>query len=260
MSVFLFDDLVFGPVMSRRLGVSLGINVLPINRKICSFNCIYCECGWTEKASIPKEEFPPMALIIDALERKILELINDNILPDSITFAGNGEPTLYPDFPEIVTKVIELRDKYLPKTLITLLSNATTIRDKAIEEALLNIDQNILKLDAGEELLFKFINRPEKSVKKDNLVENIAAFKGKVIIQSLFLKGIMPDGTIFDNTTQQALNEWIADIKKINPLFVMIYSIARTTPLKGIEKINKATLYDISRQLISEGIKAKFYE
>lgn len=260
MAVFLFDDLVFGPVMSRRLGISLGINLLPINRKICSFNCIYCECGWTEKANIPKNDFPPADLILEILENKIIELVKDNVIPNSITFAGNGEPTLHPEFPQIVEKIISLRDEYLPKTLISLLSNATTISDVNIAKTLLNIDQNILKLDAGNESLYKFINRPLNHLSKNNLVENIASFKGKVIIQSLFLRGINADGTIFDNTSSESLHEWIEHLKKINPLYVMIYPIARSTPLKEIEKINKTTLDDIAIQLISEGIKVKVYK
>jgi wyosine [tRNA(Phe)-imidazoG37] synthetase (radical SAM superfamily) len=246
--------------MSRRLGVSLGINLLPTNRKICSFNCIYCECGWTEKANIPNEEFPPADLILEILENKIIELVKDNAIPDSITFAGNGEPTLHPEFPQIVEKIIILRNKYLPKTLITLLSNATTISDVNIAKTLLNIDQTILKLDAGDESLFQFINRPLNHLSKNNLVENIASFKEKVIIQSLFLRGIQADGIVFDNTTTESVNEWILDLKKIKPLYVMIYPIARSTPLKGIEKISKANLDNIAKQLISEGIMVKVYE
>lgn len=260
MAVFLFDNLVFGPVMSRRLGISLGINLLPINRKICSFNCIYCECGWTEKAHIPNEEFPPADLILEILENKIIELVNDNAIPDSITFAGNGEPTLHPEFSQIVEKIISLRDKYLPKTLISLLSNATTISDVNIAKTLLNIDQNILKLDAGNESLYKFINRPLNHLSKNNLSENIANFKGKVIIQSLFLRGIHADGTVFDNTTPESVIEWIEHLKKINPLYVMIYPIARSTPLKGIEKVSKSTLDNIAKQLMLEGINVKVYE
>ena len=189
MSTFLFDRIIFGPVKSRRLGVSLGINLLPASRKVCNFNCIYCECGWTFDKSKEKGSLPKREEIYKALEKKLSEMKAKNKPPDVITFAGNGEPTLHPDFPAIVDDCIDLRNKYFPDTRIAVLSNSTTITIPSVREALLKVDQNILKLDSGFDLTVRIHNQPRVNVKVTELIANLKQFNGQLIIQTLFLRG-----------------------------------------------------------------------
>ena len=159
MSTFLFEDIIFGPVNSRRLGVSLGLNLVPVNRKICTFNCIYCECGWTNERHLPADGFPDRKLIASSLRQKLAELKNGGILPDSLTYAGNGEPTLHPEFQGIITDTIAIRDEFTPESQIVVLSNASLADRPGIREALNKVDRNILKLDTGFEKTLECINR-----------------------------------------------------------------------------------------------------
>ena len=255
MSTFLFDRIIFGPVKSRRLGVSLGINLLPANRKVCNFNCIYCECGWTLDTSTEKSSLPKRDEIYKALDKKLSEMKAKNTYPDVITFAGNGEPTLHPDFPEIVDDCIELRNKYFPDARIAALSNSTTITIPSVREALLKVDQNILKLDSGFDLTVRVHNQPRVNVRVAELIGNLKQFNGQLIIQTLFLRGSY-NGRSIDNTTPKEIETWLKAIEMIKPYEVMIYTISRDTPDGGrLEKVPLAELKRIAQMVNRLGIK-----
>ncbi len=255
---FLFHEVIFGPVRSRRLGLSLGINLLPLHSKFCSFNCIYCECGWTSPGQEVTLSLPSRADVYHYLEKRLIQLSKEDYLPDALTFAGNGEPTLHQDFPAIVEDSLSLRNKYAPKATVAVLSNASRISDLRVFNALKQLDQNILKLDAGSESLFTLINNPMSPVNYQRLIENLVRFEGKVIIQSMFLRGVFRGETI-DNTTDQAVSDWIEQLKKIRPEQVMIYPIARATPVHQLEKILVSELNEIAEKVKSAGIKVSVY-
>jgi wyosine [tRNA(Phe)-imidazoG37] synthetase (radical SAM superfamily) len=254
----LFHDVVFGPVKSRRLGVSLGINLLPVNSKFCTFNCIYCECGW-DSQQLPKgEKLPGRELVRRRLEDKLIVLKESGMRPDAITFAGNGEPTIHPAFPAILDDTVRLRDQYFPYAAVSVLSNASMLDKPAVFEALKKADNNILKLDAGTEEMFRLINNPKSNITLAGLVEKLKAFQGKVIIQTLFLRGEYM-GKSFDNSAGQELEHWISLIKEIRPQYVMIYPIDRETPLKTIENIPFEELRQIGERIEKEGIRTQVY-
>jgi wyosine [tRNA(Phe)-imidazoG37] synthetase (radical SAM superfamily) len=255
MPTFLFDRIIFGPVKSRRLGVSLGINLLPASKKVCNFNCIYCECGWTIDTSKEKSILPEREEIYKALDRKLSQMKAKNNHPDVITFAGNGEPTLHPDFPAIVEDCIELRNKYFPEARIAVLSNSTTITIPHIREALLKVDQNILKLDSGFDLTVRIHNQPRVNVRVAELIGNLKGFNGQLIIQTLFLRGSY-NGRNIDNTTSEEVETWLKAIEMIKPYEVMIYTISRETPEGGqLEKVPMAELKRIAGMVNRLGIK-----
>jgi wyosine [tRNA(Phe)-imidazoG37] synthetase (radical SAM superfamily) len=259
MSGFLFSEMVFGPVKSRRLGNSLGINLLPANRKICTFNCIYCECGWTPDENLLKQELPARAQISDALEERLIRMKLDNDIPDSITFAGNGEPTIHPEFPEIIDDTLKLRTKYFPHAEVTVLSNSSTLHKQRVFEALNRVDNNILKLDAGLEATFQKINKPaSKELTLDKIVQQLRKFKQKAIIQTLFLRGVV-DGEKIDNTKPAEIHAWINHIRSIRPRYVMLYPIDRATPAKGLEVVSREDLYHIADQLNEIRVKYSVY-
>lgn len=252
MSTFLFDDIVFGPVQSRRLGVSLGINLLPTNSKVCTFDCIYCECGWTDKGEnvglLPKKED-----VISRLE-SILSDRKENGLPiDAITFAGNGEPTMHPNFPEIIDVTVKLRQKYYPSARISVLSNATLIHKPKVFHALLNVDDNILKLDSGFEETIRKINCPLGDFNLTRLIESLEAYKGKLTIQTMFIRGTY-EGAPIDNTTEEEIEQWLKVLAKINPKRLMVYTIARDTAAPGIESVTKQELEQIAERARALGI------
>ncbi len=250
---FLFDKLIFGPVFSRRLGISLGINLLPEDSKICNFNCIYCECGWTDSVLTNKIELPTREQFYNQLDSKLQQMRNDNSALDVITFAGNGEPTLHPQFAEIIDDTIALRDKYFPKVKVAVLSNATMLASPKIVAALQKIDQNILKLDSAIESTINTINQPLTRYKLETIVENLKQFNGRLIIQTLFIRGIVKNKMV-DNTTKEEIEMWLKLIQDIKPLQVMIYTIARETPLSDLEKISVAQLNEIALQVNKLGI------
>jgi wyosine [tRNA(Phe)-imidazoG37] synthetase (radical SAM superfamily) len=257
MATFLFDEIIFGPVRSRRLGVSLGINLLPTKRKICNFNCIYCECGWTRDIEKAVSHLPGREEVYNALDRKLSELIKKNIIPDVITYAGNGEPTLHPDFPGIIDDSIILRDKYFKKTRIAVLSNATTISNPLIKNALLKVDQNILKLDSAFDSTIKIHNQPRVNVNVEELINNLIGFDGKLIIQTLFLRGIH-NGKVVDNTTRVEIREWLKALERIKPSEVMIYTISRDTPEGArLKKVPLNELKEIAALVESIGIRTQ---
>jgi wyosine [tRNA(Phe)-imidazoG37] synthetase (radical SAM superfamily) len=257
MATFLFDDIIFGPIKSRRLGVSLGINLLPTNRKICNFNCIYCECGWTNISEKASSHLPSRVDVYNALEQKLSEMKEKNQPPDVITYAGNGEPTLHPEFPGIIDDSITLRNRFFPDAKIAVLSNSTTITNPLIKAALLKADKNILKLDSAFDSTVKVHNQPQTNLNVEELIKNLRGFDGKLIIQTLFLRGSF-NGAVVDNTTPAEINAWLKAIERIRPSEVMIYTISRDTPEGGqLNKIPVKELRGIAAMVENLGIKTQ---
>lgn len=252
MPTFLFDKIIFGPVKSRRLGVSLGINLLPTNIKVCSFDCIYCECGRNPKKYDEKVVLPTRAEVQQKLKEKLEEMVAENLLPDVITFAGNGEPTLHPEFAGIIDNTIELRNQLAPNARIAVLSNATMIYKKEVFHALMKIGDNIQKLDSAFEETIKLLDCPNKNFSLTKTVDQLTAFQGKVIIQTLFVRGSYKAQTV-DNTTEKEISAWIELLKKIKPSQVMIYTIARDTPTNTLEKVPLHDLNTLAKQVKSAG-------
>jgi len=259
MSGFLFNEIIFGPVRSRRLGNSLGINLLPVHRKFCTFDCIYCECGWTPPEDKSEMALPTRAVIAEALETRLIQLQAKNNPPDSITFAGNGEPTIHPDFHGIINDTIKLRNKYFPHCEITVLSNSSMLDKKDVFDALMKVDNNVLKLDAGTEETFRLINKPRSSqLTLEKIVANLQNFKQKAIIQTLFVRGEV-DGVKVDNTTPEEIKLWLSHINRIKPRYVMLYPIERETPVAGLEVISKEELLAIAEKLNQIRVKYSVY-
>jgi len=257
MGTFLFDEIIFGPIKSRRLGVSLGVNLLPEDYKYCTYDCLYCECGWTLDQKT-KLKLHSRNEIYQALEQKLIEMKSENQPPDNITFAGNGEPTIHPEFAEIIDDTITLRDKYFPNALISVLSNATQIQKKSVLNALNKVDQNILKLDSAIDKTYQLINRPKAKINVATLVERMKAFKGNLSIQTLFVRGKY-EGEQFDNTTDYEVDRWLDLIKIIKPKNVMIYPIDRDTPHSDLEKIDSETLDKIGKKVKEAGFEVHIY-
>jgi len=258
MAGFLFHEVIFGPVRSRRLGLSLGINLLPRHSKFCSFNCIYCECGWTPPGSEKDQDLPLLNEVSQFLEQKLQELSDTDYLPDALTFAGNGEPTLHPKFSEIVDSTINLRDRYAPEANVAILSNASRIHDPDVFSALLKMDKNIQKLDSGSERIFKLMNNPVEPVKFHNLIADLKKFRGKVIIQSMFLRGTFR-GERVDNTNESEVGLWLDRLLEIKPEVVMIYPIARETPVHNLEKIPIFELERIAGRVRDAGLRVEVF-
>lgn len=247
MATFLFDNIIFGPVKSRRLGNSLGINLLPTNAKFCTFNCVYCECGWNSKGV--KIELPRVGDIVPAMEKYFSE--NTNPI-DVITFAGNGEPTINPDFPVIVAETVRLRNKYLPNVKISVLTNASNLGNKEVVAALKKIDEPILKIDTFIQSDFELINQPAAGMSIATIVDNIASNFKHPIIQTMFMRGNI-NNTFFDNTTEESLRVYFETLKRLSPSLVMIYSIARETPLSGLQKVAPDELEKIGADIRTLG-------
>lgn len=253
----LFEDVVFGPVNSRRFGRSLGINLLPLSNKVCNFNCVYCECGWTDLKSTKFSYFP-----FDIICAKIQQAFNNLSLkaeiPDCITFAGNGEPTMHPQFGEIMDRVIELRDHYLSGCKIVVLSNAALAGNQKVFDALQKADLRVLKLDAGSNAMFQLIDKPLSGKDLAWHISKLRAFNGQLIVQTIFLKG-WHNGQFIDNTTEEELNLWIQALKEIQPESVMLYTLDRPAPEPLLEKIQPALLNMICEQVNREGIPCHVY-
>ncbi len=256
MATFLFDEIIFGPVQSRRLGVSLGVNLLPVNVKVCSFDCIYCECGFTPKKHKEKAVLPTRQEVKQKLEEKLKKMAADNQKPDVITFAGNGEPTLHPEFFGIIVDTIELRNQLTPKARIAVLSNATMLHKPDVFNALLKVEDNILKLDSAFEETIELLDCPRGNFSLQKVVEQLKSFNGKVIIQTLFVKGEFKGQTV-DNTTEKEISAWLELLQKVQPEQVMIYTIARDTPIDTLEKIPVKKLDDIAAKVEKAGFKAQ---
>jgi wyosine [tRNA(Phe)-imidazoG37] synthetase (radical SAM superfamily) len=256
VATFLFDKIIFGPVKSRRLGVSLGVNLLPTDIKVCSFDCIYCECGRNPKKYEEKAVLPSRQEVQQRLKEKLEEMNADNLLPDVITFAGNGEPTMHKEFAGIIDDTIKLRNLLSPKARIAVLSNATMIHKKAVFDALLKIEDNIQKLDSAFEETIQLLDCPNKNFSLQKTVDQLTAFNGKVIIQTLFVRGSYKGETV-DNSTEKEISAWIELLKKIKPSQVMIYTIARDTPVDTLEKVSLSDLKAIAKRLENEGFRVQ---
>lgn len=259
MPVFLFEKIIFGPVKSRRLGVSLGINLLPLEYKFCNFDCIYCECGRTYKEKFIKNSFHKREEVSKELQKKLEEMKQEGQMPDVITFAGNGEPTMHPEFEKIIDDTIEIRNRLAPAAKIAVLSNATLINKPQIFEALKKIEYNILKLDSALEKTVKILNNPPKNYTIEKTVENLKKFDGNLTLQTMFVKGTYK-GEYIDNSTDMEVEQWMKLVKEINPKQVMIYTIERDTPEKGLQKVDKQRLAEISKIVESAGFATQVSE
>ena len=246
MATQLYDSIIFGPIQSRRLGVSLGVNLLALNKKICSFDCVYCECGFTQNDV--QGRFAEKKVVIENLESVLKEMLQNEKHLDVITFAGNGEPTLHPNFDEIIDATILLRNHYFPKAKISVLSNATTLNKESVIKALSKVDNNILKLDSGLVETIKLIDQPTSSnFSIDTVINGMLRFNGDFIMQTMFLKGDF-NGIRIDNTTENEVNAWLEIVKITHPKQIMIYSIDRDTPVKTLEKVSKQELSEIAKK------------
>lgn len=251
MGTFLFDDIIFGPVNSRRLGISLGINLLPKESKLCNYNCIYCECGLSKVENYNR--IPSYTEIVSAMEENFRFLRENKLNIDAITFAGNGEPSLHPDFSKIVEKTIELRDIYLKGVDIIVLTNATLILNRDIAKALNMVDKAILKIDTVNEEDFLKINCPKENVEISDIILGIKKNINKIYIQTMFFRSTHA-GYCFDNTTDQSLIAYLEMLDYLKPQQVMIYSIARDTPLAGLQKVSAEELERIGDSIRRRGI------
>ena len=254
MSTIIYPSPIFGPVHSRRLGISLGINLMPADGKICTFDCIYCECGFN-KDHRTKTPHPTREHVAEALETKLKEMQQENIHPDVLTFAGNGEPTSHPHFDEIIDDTIRLRNKYCPQAKISVLSNSTFIHRPKIHEALSKVDNNILKLDTINAEYINKVDRPtQPSYDVNRIIADIKSFNGQAIIQTMFMKGTTEGGYDVDNTTEAFVAPWLETIKEIAPREVMIYTIDRETPDLHLQKATHEELDAIRDRVIALGI------
>lgn len=248
----LYDNIIFGPVRSRRLGLSLGVNLLPIDSKLCSFDCIYCECGWNDEHP-GKRRFNAREDVAKMLDETLAKMVAAGTPPDVITFAGNGEPTLHPDFELIIGDTIALRDKHCPNAKVSVLSNATQIHREDVRRALLKVDNNILKLDSAFDSTVQLMNKPQGSYTIARTVELLKAFNGNLIVQTMFLRGEYL-GKRVDNTTEEEVSAWLKLIEEIAPKQVMVYSLDRDTPCQTLEKVEKEELRAIAARVEALGI------
>ena len=254
MSTIIYPSPIFGPVRSRRLGVSLGINLLPADGKVCTFDCLYCECGFNA-AHRAHQPLPTREEVATALEERLKAMQAEGTAPDVLTFAGNGEPTVHPHFAEIIDDTLALRDKYFPQAKVSVLTNSTLVTRPAVFEALKRVDNNILKLDTVDVEYIKFVDRPTATYDLDTIIERLAAFGGNAVIQTMFMKGTV-DGKSVDNTGDEFVLPWLETVKKIAPREVMIYTIDRETPQEGLQKATREELDRIVALIKDAGIPA----
>ena len=252
----LFETLV-GPIHSRRLGSSLGINLLPQERKLCTYDCIYCECGWNSETEKKAIKLPTFEEVSELLEKRLQELVAQGVPVDSFTFAGNGEPTLHPQFPQVADFVMKMRDKYYPKAVVTLLTNATQLSRPEVFDAVLKLDNPVLKLDAGTAAMRTAINKPNKPEHTfEQLVDNLVRFGNRCIVQTLLLRG-ENDGHAISNVSDEEFAKYVEIVKKIGPKYVMLYAIDRATPEKKLEKLSVEELEKYAQIIRTEGIEVK---
>lgn len=252
MPTVIYPSPIFGPVHSRRLGVSLGINLMPSDGKICTFDCLYCECGLNAERR-PSLRRPSRKEVREALRQRLQSMKTDGPEPNVLTFAGNGEPTAHPEFPGIVDDVTALRDEYFPDAKVSVLSNATRVTDPNVFQALLKVDNNIQKLDTVNVSYINQLDRPAGRYDLDSIISSLKAFNGHVIIQTMFLEGIV-DGTDYCNTSEKYVGPWLEAVRSIGPSKVMIYTIDRETPVIGLRKASPETLDRIATRLRDIGL------
>ena len=253
MSTVIYPSPIYGPIHSRRLGISLGINLMPADGKVCTFDCIYCECGYNKdrRPTLPR---PTREEVAKKLEAKLVEMQRDGLKPDVLTFAGNGEPTGHPHFPEIIDDTIRLRDQYCPQAHVSVLSNSTFTYKPAVRDALMKVDNNILKLDTVDPAYIKKVDRPVKpAYDVKEIIDHLKSFHGHVIIQTMFMKGTM-DGEDVDDTGEAFVGPWLEAVREIAPKEVMIYTIDRETPDHDLQKASPEQLDAIRDRVISMGI------
>ena len=248
MSTVIYPSPIFGPIHSRRLGLSLGINLLPPDGKVCSFDCIYCECGFNADHR-PKQPLPTREEVAEQLEARLQQMVAEGQLPDVLTFAGNGEPTSHPHFPEIIEDTIALRNRYCPKAKVSVLSNSTFIHKPSVHDALMRVDNNILKLDTVSIDYIQKVDRPTGTYQLDRIIECMKAFNGHIIIQTFFLHG---PGV--SNTSDEYVEPWLEVVKSIRPQEVMVYTIDRETPDKTLSKATHEELDAIRDRVMAEDI------
>ena len=250
------EDTVFGPIRSRRLGNSLGINLLPTKGKICNFDCIYCECGWNADGR-KDTVLPTAAQVRSALEDKLTTLLLDGTPIDSITFSGDGEPTLNPEFPRIIDDTLRLRDAFCPGAKVSVLSNATRVHEDAIFRALRKVDNPIMKIDAPTDELACIINHPAPGYSVARTVEALKRFDGDFILQTMFLRWTetaTPKGkTLFDSGSPEQLAAWMDIVRTLKPRLVQVYTIDRPTPQQGLQKYTPDEMKALVEPLLSEG-------
>ena len=241
------EQTVFGPIHSRRLGNSLGINLLPVNGKLCNFDCIYCECGWNADGRQDRK-LPSSQDVRGALEDALRECREQGTAIDSITFSGDGEPTLNPEFPQIVDLTLELRDRYYPEAKVSVLSNATMAFKPEVLSALRKVDNPIMKLDAPTDELAAKVNRPAAGYSVENVARSLEAFDGDFVLQTMFLRS-----DDYDSSEESQLAAWMALVRRLRPREVMVYTIDRPTPMQGLEKFSEEQMRRMVAPLIEEG-------
>ena len=247
----LFSEIAYGPIHSRRLGISLGMEIMPLEHKLCTFNCVYCECGWNEPVNHPV--LPTREEVKAALETKLKALQKEQIVPDVITFSGNGEPTIHPDFIGIIRDTCVLRDTYCPNAKVSVLSNSTQLGRKEVVEALKLCDNRILKLDAATDTMMRRIDKPvNEQLEVKTIIRYLAQFKGDFTLQTCFLRG-EHNGEIIDNTTSEELAAWYHAVDELKPKQIMMYVIDRKTPEEHLEKISPDEMERIATPLRQKG-------
>jgi len=247
----LFNQIAYGTIHSRRLGTSLGMEIMPLEHKLCTFNCVYCECGWNEKVQHPV--LPTRQEVHDALEAKLQEIKANNEPLDVITFSGNGEPTLHPEFKAIIADTCALRDQYCPEVKVSVLSNSTQLGRADVVEALRMCDKRILKLDAATDTMMRRIDMPvNEGLDVETIIGWLEQFEGDFILQTCFLRG-EHNGERIDNTTEEELNAWYQAVERLHPKQIMIYVIDRKTPEESLEKIAPETMHAIAQPLKEKG-------
>ena len=270
MSTVIYPSPIFGPIHSRRLGISLGINLQPADGKVCTFDCIYCECGFNSdhRPTLPR---PSRQLVAQKLEEQLQKMVAEGQLPDVLTFAGNGEPTGHPHFAEIIDDTIRLRDQYCPNAKVCVLSNSTMIHRPEVHDALMRVDDNILKLDTVDPTYINKVDRPTGHYDVQQIIEHMKSFHGHIIIQTMFMRGTLNvqsskfkvQSSTFkvqsskfnvDNTGEEFVSPWLEVVKQIKPQQVMVYTIDRETPAQGLEKATHEQLDAIRDRVIAAGI------
>ena len=270
MSTVIYPSPIFGPIHSRRLGISLGINLQPADGKVCTFDCIYCECGFNSdhRPTLPR---PSRQLVAQKLEEQLQKMVAEGQLPDVLTFAGNGEPTGHPHFAEIIDDTIRLRDQYCPNAKVCVLSNSTMIHRPEVHDALMRVDDNILKLDTVDPTYINKVDRPTGHYDVQQIIEHMKSFHGHIIIQTMFMRGtlnvqsskfkvqsskfkVQSSKFNVDNTGEEFVSPWLEVVKQIKPQQVMVYTIDRETPAQGLEKATHEQLDAIRDRVIAAGI------
>ena len=253
MQTVLFHSTIYGPIHSRRLGMSLGINLMPNDGKICSFDCLYCEAGFNTQGP-GKDGVPSRETVKKQLKHKLEEMKQAGQTLDVITFSGNGEPTLHPEFKKVVEDVLRLRTEYFPDAKVSVLSNSTMSGKPQVADALLKVDNNILKLDSAIPRTFIAINRPvSPNCLPEGVIADLKRFKGQCVVQTIMVRGEY-EGKHFDNTTDEELNALLRAYKEIEPREVMLYSIDRKTPAQDLVKVTKEELERIAQRFRDAGI------